>query len=107
MFIVITLNIPEWRLQKGVTNIVIPVLWKQKKNKTSETFNFHHVLIREAHRAMLAINKNKSISSSILSKVLRDLSNEKSISPTDCINSSISNGQFPTEIKMADAILKR
>ena len=26
MFIVITLNIPKWRLQKGVTNIVIPVL---------------------------------------------------------------------------------
>ena len=72
--------------------------------KTSETFNFHHVVPWETHRAILTINKSKSTSGSIPSKVLRVSANEICIPLTDCINSSISNGQFPTEIKMSDAI---
>ena len=52
----------------------------------------------------IKINQNKSTSGTIPAKVLRSVAKEICIPFTDCINSAILNGKFPSELKMADVI---
>ena len=63
-----------------------------------------NVLPWETYRSFLSVNQNKSISGTIPTKVLRSLAKEICIPLTDCINSAILNGKFPSELKMADVI---
>ena len=75
---------------------------KEKTNKG--VFSFRHVLPWETYRAILSVNQNKSTSGTIPTKVLRSLAEEICIPLTNCINSAILNGKFPSELKMADVI---
>ena len=99
-----TPNIPEWKPQKELTfqniDIIIDIQIKEKTNK--DVFSFHHVLPWETYRAILSVNQNKSHSGTIPTKALRSLAEEICIPLTDCINSAILNGKFPSELKMAD-----
>ena len=54
--------------------------------------------------SFLSVNQNKSTSGTIPTKVLRLLAKEICTPLTDCINSAILNGKFPSELKMADVI---
>ena len=109
-----TLNIPEWKPQKGLTfqnlDIILDTFSRhpsviQIKEKTNEdVFSFRHVLPWETYRAILSVNQNKSTSGTIPTKVLHSLAKEICIPLTHCINSAILNGKFPTELKMADVI---
>ena len=109
-----TLNIPEWKPQKGLTfqnlDIILDTFSRhpsvvQIKEKTNEdVFSFRHILPWETYRAILSVNQNKSTSGIIPTKVLRSLAKEICIPLTDCINSAILNGKFPSELKMADVI---
>ena len=63
-----------------------------------------HVLPWETYKAILSVNQNRSTSDTIPTRVLRSLRKEICIPLTDCINSAILNGKFPSELKMADAI---
>ena len=109
-----TLNIPEWKPQKGLTlqnldinldtfsrhTCVIQI--KEKTNK--DFFSFRHVLPWETYRAILSVNQNKSTSGTIPTKLLRSLAEEICIPLIHCINSAILNGKFPSELKMADVL---
>ena len=109
-----TLNIPELKPQKGLTfqnqDIILDtfsshscvIQIKEKANK--DVFSFRDVLHWEPYRAILSVNQNKSTSGTIPTKVLRLLGEEIYIPLTDCINSAILNGKFPSEMKMADVI---
>ena len=109
-----TLNIPEWKPQKGLTfqnpDIILGTFSRhpsviQIKEKTNEdVFSFRHVLPWETYRAILSVNQNKSTSGTIPTKVLRSLTKEICIPLTDCIHSAVLNGKFPSELKMADVI---
>ena len=109
-----TLSIPEWKPQKGLTfqnlDIILGTFSRrpsviQIKEKTNEdVFSFHHFLPWETYKAILSVNQNKSTSGLIPTKVLRSLAKEICIPLTDCINSAILNGKFPSELKMADVI---
>ena len=109
-----TLNIPEWTPQKGLTYQNLDIIFDtfsrhpsviQIKEKTNDdAFSFRHVLPWETYRAILSVNQNKSTSGAIPTKVLRSLAKEICIPLTDCINSAILNGKFPSELKMADVI---
>ena len=100
-----TLNIPEWKPQKGLTfqnlDIILDsyssnrsvIQIKEKTNK--DVFSFSHVLPWETYRAILSVNQNKSTSGTIPTKVLRSLAKEICTPLTDCINSAILNGKFP------------
>ena len=80
------------------------MLFKKKEKTNEDVFSFCHVLPWETYRAILSVNQNKSTSSSIPTKVLRSLAKETCIPLTDCINSTILNGKFSYELKMADVI---
>ena len=106
-----TLNIPEWKREKGLTfqNLDITsdtfssaIQIKEKTNKA--VFIFRHVLPWESYRAILSVNQNKLISGTIPTNVLRSLAKEICIPLTNCINSEILNRQFPSELKMANVI---
>ena len=109
-----TLNIPEWKPQKGLTfqNLDIisdtfsshPSVIQIKEKTNKDVFSFRHVLPWETYRAILSVNQNKSTSGTIPTKVLRSLAKEICIPLTDCINSAILNEKFPSELKMADVI---
>ena len=96
-----TLNIPEWKLRKGLTfqhlDIILdkfsshPSVIQIKEKTNKDVFSFHYVLPWET-------------SGTIPTKVLRSLAKEICIPLTDCINSAILNGKFPSELKMADVI---
>ena len=75
-----------------------------KEKTNNDAFSFHHILPWETYRAILSVNQNKSTSGTIPTKVLRSLAKEICIPLTDCINSAILNGKFPSELKMADVI---
>ena len=78
---------------------------KQSRKKTNKhVFSFSHVLPWETCRAILSVNKKKSTSDTIPTKVLHSLAKEICIPSTDCINSAILNRKFPSELKMADVI---
>ena len=81
-----------------------PSILKINEKTTNETFNFRHVLPWETYQAILEVNENKSTSGSIPTKVLQMLARELCVPLTDCINSSILDGKFPEELKMADVI---
>ena len=110
-----TLNIPEWKPQKGLTfqnlDIILdtfsshPSVIQMKEKTKKDVFSFRHVLPWETYRAILSINQNKSTSCTSPTKVLRSLAEEICIPLTDCINSAILNGKFPSELKMAEVIL--
>ena len=77
----------------------------QIKQKTNEdAFSFRHVLPWETYRAIVSVNQNKSTSGTIPTKALSSLAKEICILLTDCINSAILNGKFPSKLKMADVI---
>ena len=109
-----TLNIPEWKPQKGLTfqnlDIILDtfsrhtsvIQIKEKANK--DVFSFRHVLPWETQRDILSVNQNKSTSSTIPTNVLRSLAKEICIPLTNCINSEILNRKFPSELKMANVI---
>ena len=109
-----TLNIPEWKPQKGLTfqnlDIILDTFSRhtsviQIREKTNkDVFSFRHVLPWETHRAILSVNQKKSTSSTIPTNVLRLLAKEICIPLTDCINNTILNGKFPSGLKMADVI---
>ena len=108
------MNIPEWKPQKGLTfqNLgiildtfsshpnVIQII--EKSNK--DVFGFRHVLPWESYRAILSVNQNKATSGTIPTKVIHSPAKEICITLIDCINSTILNGKFPSELKMADII---
>ena len=108
------MNIPEWKPQKGLTfqNLgiildtfsshpnVIQII--EKSNK--DVFGFRHVLPWESYRAILSVNQNKATSGTIPTKVIHSPAKEICITLIDCINSTILNGKFPSELKMADVI---
>ena len=112
--ITMTLNIPEWKPQKRLTfqnlDIILDTFSRhlsviQIKEKTNENvFSFRHVLPWGTYRAILSVNQNKSTSGTIPAKVLHSLAKEICIPLTDCFNSAILNGKFPSELKMADVI---
>ena len=112
--IIKTLNIPEWKPQKGLTfqnlDIILHTFSShpnviQIKEKTNKyVFSSRHVLPWETYRAILSVSQNKSTSGTIPTKVLRSLAKEICIPLTDCINSAILNGKFHSELKMADVI---
>ena len=70
-----TLNIPEWKPQKGITfqnlDIILDTFSRhpraiQIKEKTSkDAFSFRHVLPWKIYRAILSVNHNKSTSGTI------------------------------------------
>ena len=105
---------PEWKPKKGSTfqnlDIILDTFFRhpsviQIKEKANEdVFSFRHVLPWEAYRAILSVNQNKSTSDTFPTKALRSLAKEICIPLTDCINSAILNGKFPSELKMADVI---
>ena len=109
-----TLNIPEWKLQKGLTfqnlDIILdtfsshPSVIQITEKTNKDVFSFRHVLPWKTYRAILSLNQNKSTSGTIPTKVLRSLAKEICIPLTDFINSAILNGKFPSELKMADVI---
>ena len=96
-----TLNIPEWKPQKGHTfqNLDIisgtfschPSVIQIKEKTNGDAFSFCHVLPWKTYRAILSVNQNKSTSGTIPTKVLRSLAKEICISLADCINSAILN----------------
>ena len=47
-------------------------------------------------------DKDKAISRNIPTKILNTIAQHICIPLTDCINSAISNGVFPNELKLAD-----
>ena len=109
-----TLNIPEWKPQKGLTfqnlDFILdkysshPSVIQIKEKTNKHVFSFSHVLPWETYRTILSVNQNKSTSGTIPTKVLHSLAKEICIPLTDCINSAILNGKFPSELKMADVI---
>ena len=109
-----TLNIPEWKPQKGLTfqnlDIILdtfsrhPSVIQIKEKTNKDVFSFRHVLPWETHRAILSVNQKKSTSGTIPTNVLRLLAKEICIPLTDCINNTILNGKFPSGLKMADVI---
>ena len=109
-----TLNIPEWKPQKGLTfqnlDIILdtfsshPSVIQITEKTNKDVFSFRHVLPWETYRAILSVNQNKSTSGTIPTKVLRSLAEEICIPLTDCINSAILNEKFPSELKMAVVI---
>ena len=106
-----TLNIAEQKPQKGLTfqnlDIILDtfsrhtsvIQIKEKANK--DVFSFRHVLPWETQRDILSVNQNKSTSSTIPTNVLRSLAKEICIPLTDCINSPILNGKFPSEYQFS------
>ena len=109
-----TLNIAEWKPQKGRTfqnlDIILDTFFShpsviQIKEKTNnDVFGFRHHLPWDTYRAILSVNQNKLTSGTTPTKVLRSLAKIICISLTDCINSAILNGTFPSELKMANVI---
>ena len=109
-----TLSKPEWKPQKGLIfqNLITildtltshPSVIQIKEKTNEDVFSFRHVLPWEIYRAILSVNQNKSTSGTIPTKVLHSLAKEICIPLTDCINSAILNGKFPSELKMADVI---
>ena len=103
-FVIITktLNIPEWKPQKGLTfqnlfqNIFSshPSFIQIKVKTNKNVFSYRHVLPWQTCRAILSVNQNKSTSGTIPTKVLRSLAEEICIPLTDTINSAILNGKF-------------
>ena len=75
-----------------------------KTTVTIEMFSFRHVLPWKTYREILAVNKYNATSGSIPTKVLQVLTKQTCISLTDCIKSSISNGQAPTELKIVNVV---
>ena len=76
-------NGPGWNKVKRLSSV----------NHTTKTIHHHH------HH-----HQNKSTSGTIPTKVLHSLAKEICIPLTDCINSAILNGKFPSELKVADVI---
>ena len=109
-----TLNIPEWKPQKGLTfqnlDIILdtfsshPSVIQIKEKTNKDVFSFCHVLHWKTYRAIRSINQNNSSSGTIPTKVLRSLAKEICIPLTDCINRIILKEKFPSELKMADVI---
>ena len=107
-----TLKILEWKGQKGPTfqnlHIILdtfsthPSVIQITEKTNKDVLSFRHVLPWETYRAILSLNQKKSTSGTIRTKVLRSLAKEICIPLTDCINSTILNGKFPSELKMAD-----
>ena len=100
------LNIPEWKPHKGLTfrnlDIILdtfsshPSVIQIKEKNNKDVFSFLHVLPWETYTAILSVYQNKSTSGTIPTKVLRSLTKEICISLTDCTNSAILNGEFPS-----------
>ena len=109
-----TLNIPEWKPQKGFIfqnlNTVLDTFSShfssiQIKEKTNnDAFSFCHVLPWETYRAFLSVNQNKSTIGIIPTIVLPSLAKEICIPLNDCINSATLNRKFPSGLKMTGVI---
>ena len=108
------MNILGWKPQKGLTfqnlGFILdtfsshPSVIQIKEKTNKDVFSFHHVLPWKTYRAIFSVNQNKSTSGTNPTKVLQSLAKEICIPLTDCINSAILNGKFPSELKMADVI---
>ena len=79
---------------------------KIKQNyKIAAKFHLKEVSSEEVKKVIKSLNKKKSaISSSIPVKVLIDSVDINFPTFTDIINSSITNGTFPEELKLAEVI---
>lgn len=69
-----------------------------------DTFDFAHVYPWEVRAAILKINSNKATSGKIPIKMLKLAINECCSALTDCINNSILDLKFPSELKLADVL---
>ena len=71
---------------------------KEKTNK--DVFSFRHILPWETYRTFLSVNQNKSTSGTIPTKVLPSLAKKIYIPLNDCINNTILNWKFPSELRV-------
>ena len=107
-----SLKIPEWKPDDQIRNANFesnlekyeshPSVRDIKEVTSNDKFSFQHVLPWETYQTIMELDNNKATSGNIPTKTLKILSREICVPLTDCINSGISNGVFPDELKLAD-----
>ena len=107
-----SLNIPAWNPVNSRNNTDLEKILETSeshpslrhiKEVTSDTkFSFQHVLPWETYQTIMELNKNKATSENIPTKTLKTIARNICVPLTDCINSTILNGVFPDELKLAD-----
>ena len=68
------------------------------------TFKFSHIHPWETYQVIMSMNPKKSTSGEISTKILQSVARICSVPLTDCINTCILEGTFPTELKLASVI---
>ena len=63
------------------------------------TFEFSHIHPWETYQVIMSMNPKKSTSGEIPTRVLQSVARICSVLLTDCLNSCILEGSFPTELK--------
>ena len=81
-----------------------PSITKINSFSNSEKFQFQHILPWDTYQTIMELNKQKSTSGKIPTKVLQILAREISVPLTDCINASVQEGKFLDELKLADIV---
>ena len=79
------------------------------KEKYQNSFNFKFKLVSpdQVIKFIDEIDCNKSSSRDIPAKIIKIAKEEIAEPITNCINSSISTGNFPDELKIADIVFKK
>ena len=67
-------------------------------------FEFSHIYPWDTYQAIMKLNSSKTVSGPIPVKDLQRAARTCCISLTDCFNSSINNGEFPTDQKLSSVV---
>ena len=81
-----------------------PSIIKIKGFCYSDSFCFSHIYPWETYKVLMGLNTAKSSSGVVPAKILRSVAKSISVPLTDCFNNCISDGIFPSELKLASVI---
>ena len=76
---------------------------KQSVNQDS-TFKFSHIFPWDTYQVIMGLNPSKGTSGYIPTNILQLAARECCVPLTDCFNNCLSDGSFPSELKLASVI---
>ena len=81
-----------------------PSIIKIKGFCFNDSFCFSHIYPWETYTVLMGLNTAKSSSGAVPAKILRSVAKSISVPLTDCFNNCISDGIFPSELKLASVV---
>ena len=113
-FINITSTLPIVKWSDSVCFDINDILKKYKNHPSiihirnlgydPDVFEFSHIYPWETHNVIMSLNPNKSTGGSIPTKILQQIADVCCTPLTDCINSCLLDGIFPSDLKLANVI---